>query len=93
MYYYKNAARVTKTYYGQVFKPGEVKPVPGYINDSSFVRVPTPVAGVESSSKSKISGVKAASGNAVDNSKSSAAKKQEPKKPAQEVKKGDKVDG
>lgn len=88
MYYYKNAARVTKTYYGEVFKPGDVKPVPGYINDPNFVRVPTPVKGVESGSKSKISGVKSASGNSVGVNKPKAS---EPKK--QDVKKGDKVDG
>lgn len=40
MLVYKNTSRTTKTFHGVTFKPGETHPVSGYINDSSFVRVP-----------------------------------------------------
>lgn len=36
---YKNNALTAKTFYGVTFKPGDVKDVPGYINDVHFVRV------------------------------------------------------
>lgn len=36
---YKNTSLATKTFYGVTFKPGEVKEVPGYINDDRLVRV------------------------------------------------------
>jgi len=48
MIYYKNTSCITKTFYGVKFCPGETKGVPGFINDSKFVRVdaipPQPVA-------------------------------------------------
>ena len=30
-------SRITQTFYGVEFKPGDVKEVPGYINDPHFV--------------------------------------------------------
>ena len=36
---YKNTSFATKTFYGVPFQPGEIKDVPGYINDISFVRI------------------------------------------------------
>lgn len=36
---YKNNSRVTKTFYGVTFKPGETKDVNGYINDPNFIRI------------------------------------------------------
>jgi hypothetical protein len=36
---YKNISYSAKTFYGVEFRPGEVKSVPGYINDSGMVRV------------------------------------------------------
>lgn len=39
MFYYKNISVTTKKFYGVTFKPGEVNSVPGYINDSNFIRV------------------------------------------------------
>lgn len=36
---YKNISFSAKTFYGVKFEPGEVKPVPGYINDSGMVRI------------------------------------------------------
>lgn len=34
--FYKNISSATKTFYGVTFNPGEIKEVPGYINDKSF---------------------------------------------------------
>jgi len=39
MLIYKNISCTTKTFYGVTFRPGEVKSVPGYINDPNFIRV------------------------------------------------------
>lgn len=39
MLFYKNNSTVTKTFYGVVFRPGEIKQSPGYINSSNFIRV------------------------------------------------------
>ena len=36
---YKNTSIIQKTFHGITFQPGEIKEVPGYINDKSFVRV------------------------------------------------------
>lgn len=36
---YKNLSLTTKKFYGVTFKPGEIKEVPGYINDPKFVRI------------------------------------------------------
>ena len=36
---YKNISCSVKTFYGVTFKPGEVKEVPGYINDTKMVVV------------------------------------------------------
>ncbi len=36
---YKNISYSAKTFYGITFKPGEVKEVPGYINDIKMVVV------------------------------------------------------
>lgn len=36
---FKNISYSKRTYYGITFNPGEVKDVPGYINDNHFVRV------------------------------------------------------
>lgn len=38
---YKNIGVSTKTFYGITFKPGDVKDVPGYINASGMVRMPS----------------------------------------------------
>lgn len=38
---YKNAALSARTYYDVTFAPGEVKDVPGYINDPKFIRIYT----------------------------------------------------
>lgn len=39
MYVYRNTSRSKRTFYGVEFGPGEAHSVPGYINDSKFVRV------------------------------------------------------
>lgn len=36
---YKNISYSAKTFYGVKFAPGEMKSVPGYINDSGMVRI------------------------------------------------------
>ena len=54
---YRNNSSVTKTFYGVVFHPGDVKAVPGYINDLYFVPVKSmpkePPKRVESVQKSE----------------------------------------
>lgn len=37
--FYKNTSYITKTFYGVTFKPGEVKKVNNFINDSKMIRV------------------------------------------------------
>lgn len=37
---YINSGRTTRTFYDVEFKPGEIKDVPGYINDNKFFTVP-----------------------------------------------------
>lgn len=39
MLIYKNNSYSTKTFYGVVFKPGDIKEVPGYINCTKFIRL------------------------------------------------------
>lgn len=39
MIQYKNISYSAKTFYGVKFEPGEIKEVPGYINDAKMVRV------------------------------------------------------
>lgn len=39
MFTYKNTSRNTRKFYGVIFNPGDVKSVPGYINDPKFIRV------------------------------------------------------
>ena len=39
MIQYKNISFSAKTFYGVKFEPGEIKEVPGYINDSQMIRV------------------------------------------------------
>lgn len=56
--YYKNTSHSQMTFYGVVFKPGDVKEVPGYINHPKFARVTKPEtknikSQSESTSKSK----------------------------------------
>lgn len=36
---YKNTSYTEATFYGITFKPGEIKDVPGYINNPHFIRV------------------------------------------------------
>lgn len=36
---YKNISYTEATYYGITFSPGEIKDVPGYINNPHFIRV------------------------------------------------------
>jgi hypothetical protein len=36
---YKNIGCSTKTFYGVTFDPGDIKGVPGYINDRGMVRI------------------------------------------------------
>lgn len=36
---YKNISYSAKTFYGVKFKSGEIKQVPGYINDPSMIRI------------------------------------------------------
>lgn len=36
---YKNTSFATKTFYGVEFKHGDIKEVPGYINDSKFILI------------------------------------------------------
>lgn len=40
--FYKNISTVKKTFYGVTFKPGDIKDVPGYINDKGFERCNPP---------------------------------------------------
>lgn len=40
--FYKNLAYSEKTFYGVTFKPGEIKEVPGFINDDNFIAVKKP---------------------------------------------------
>jgi len=42
--FYKNMSIATKTFYGVTFNPGEIKEVPGYINDKDFQRCERPIA-------------------------------------------------
>jgi len=35
--YYKNISNSVKTFYGKTFKPGEIKEVPGYINNRYMI--------------------------------------------------------
>lgn len=42
--FYKNISIATKTFYGKTFKPGDIKDVPGYINDKGFERCAPPKA-------------------------------------------------
>lgn len=37
--FYKNISNYTKVFYGITFKPGHIEEVPGYVNDSDFVKV------------------------------------------------------
>lgn len=37
--FYRNISNYTKVFYGITFKPGHIEEVPGYINDSDFVKV------------------------------------------------------
>lgn len=39
MLVYKNNSLSVKTFYGVTFRPGEEKPVPGYINSPKFIRI------------------------------------------------------
>ena len=36
---YKNVSNTTKTFHGVTIKPGEIKDVPGYINNRGFIQV------------------------------------------------------
>lgn len=36
---YKNNSITTKTFYGITFKPGDIKFVPGYINNKGFIQI------------------------------------------------------
>jgi len=36
--YYKNVSTFTKTFYGVAFAPGEIKEVPGFINDMKMIK-------------------------------------------------------
>jgi len=40
--FYRNHSTVAKTFYGVTFQPGEIKEVPGYINNKSFDIVDAP---------------------------------------------------
>lgn len=52
---YKNTSYTEATFYGITFKPGEIKDVPGYINNPHFIRVEnvqnTPVSNSSTSDK------------------------------------------
>lgn len=50
--FYKNMSIATKTFYGITFKPGEIKEVPGYINDKSFIACSRPATPARVASKS-----------------------------------------
>lgn len=39
MIQYKNISFSAKTFYGVKFEPGEIKEVPGYINDPRMIRI------------------------------------------------------
>ncbi len=39
MFVYQNLSRVVKTFHGVTFNPGDIKEVPGYINDSKFIKL------------------------------------------------------
>jgi len=39
---YKNLSNAVKTFYGVTFLPGDVKSVPGYIDNLKFIRVEEP---------------------------------------------------
>lgn len=41
--WYKNLSRLTVSFYGVTFKPGEVKQVPKAINHTKFIQVAAPV--------------------------------------------------
>ena len=42
MLFYKNASVIVKTFYGVTFNPGEVKGVPGFINDPKMIPTAEP---------------------------------------------------
>lgn len=58
--FYKNISIATKTFHGVTLKPGEIKNVPGYINDKGFVRCEAPKAPVKSSAKPSVEATKPA---------------------------------
>jgi len=57
MLVYKNISKYERTIRGITFKPGEIKEVPGYLNDPWFVRLSSmpvePPKAVETIKKSK----------------------------------------
>ena len=59
--FYKNISIATKTFYGVTFKPGDIKDVPGYINDKGFERCDPPKAAPKSAAKPSAAASKPAS--------------------------------
>ena len=96
---YKNISTFRKTFHGVTFNPGEIKSVPGYINDMSFIRVSSlpkePPQGNEKANK-KISKpekkpqAKPSENKKVESSKKKEEKLEEPKK-VEEVKETEKI--
>lgn len=52
---YKNIGKVTKTFHGVTFKPGDTKEVSNYINAHSFIRIDTPNDVIKSASTKPVS--------------------------------------
>lgn len=69
--YYKNVSYSEKTFYGVTFKPGEIKQVPGYINDLHMIKVPEEIAKTVNTSDSQVA-----------NSTKKYEKKEDTKKPS-----------
>lgn len=70
--YYKNVSYSEKTFYGVTFKPGEIKQVPGYINDLHMIKVPEELVVKKVNTSDPVTA----------NSPKKIDKKEEPKKPS-----------
>lgn len=65
---YKNTSLAAKQFWGITFKAGEIKDVPGFINDPKFIRMPDdhPISKPSVSSKSTSSVSKSDNSGTVD---------------------------
>ena len=74
MFLYKNTSRMTKTFHGVTFRPGETHSVTGYINDPEFIRVNNAATDKPATKDAK----KTTSSSAAKTSSSSTSKTSKP---------------